>query len=110
MAYFIVEAPYDQCFDIFFQQDLGYPNFYRMTELLSAEAAYHNITLVAPYPTKERTILDKITRRVNSLGMKCLRFGEDLDTAFSFDKEGKMQIHPDFRQALHHAMSQFLLK
>ncbi|MBN9286395.1 MAG: hypothetical protein BGO43_12480 [Gammaproteobacteria bacterium 39-13] len=108
MTYFIVEAPYDKCFDIFFQNELGYPNFYRMTELLSGEEKYDNLTLVAPYPTKEPTILDKITERVNNLGMSCVQFGDDLETAFSFDMEGKMQIHPQFKQALHHAVTEFL--
>lgn len=108
MTYFIVEAPYDKCFDIFFQNELGYPNFYRMTELLSSEEAYDNLTLVAPYPTKEPGILDKITQRVNTLGVTCVQFGDDLETAFLFDTEGKLQIHPQFKQALHHAVVEFL--
>jgi hypothetical protein len=108
MTYFIVEAPYDQCFELFFQNELGYPNFYRMTELLSSDEAYQNLTLLAPYPTKERSILEKISERVNALNMKCIVFGEDLETAFSFDMEGKLQIQPQFKQALNHAVGEFL--
>jgi hypothetical protein len=108
MAYFIVEAPYDKCFDIFFQNELGYPNFYRMTELLTSDEAYQNLTLVAPYPSKENTVLEKISERVNALNMKCIQFGENLETAFSFDNEGKCELQPQFKQALHLAVVEFL--
>ncbi|MBS0288958.1 MAG: hypothetical protein JSS07_02825 [Proteobacteria bacterium] len=107
MTYFIVEAPYDKCFDIFFRNELGYPNFYRLTELLPSHEAYQNLTLVAPFPTKEPTILEKISQRVNTLGMKYYPFGENLDTAFLFDAEGQLQINPQFKQALSHAVIQF---
>ncbi len=87
---------------------MGYPNFYRLTELLSTQDEYQNLTLLAPYPTKEATILEKISERVNTLGMKHIPFGENLDTAFSFDTEGKLQINPQFKQALDSAVNTFL--
>jgi len=97
MTYFIVETPYEKCFDIFFKTELGYPNFYRMTELLSVEEQYHNLTLIAPYPTKEPSTLENIHERANALGVKYLPFGEELDTAFAFDHTGTLQINPLFK-------------
>lgn len=108
MAYFIVDAPYEKCFDLFFQTELGYPNFYRMTELLPSSEQYHNLTLVAPYQCKEPSVINKIAEKVNGLGIPHLLFGEGLDTAFAFDSEGKLDIHPQFKQALSHAVNEFL--
>lgn len=108
MTYFIVEAPYEQCFDLFFQTELGYPNFYRMTELLAPLEQYSNLTLVAPYQIKENEVLEKISEKVNRLGVKHRHFGEGLETAFAFDQEGMLQIHPHFKEALHQAVSEFL--
>lgn len=107
MTYFIVETPYEQCFDIFFKDELGYPNFYRMTELLSSPEHAH-LTLVAPYPTKEAAVLDKIHQKISKLGVKCLSFGEELDTAFAFDQEGVLQVHPQFKATLTHKVGEFL--
>ncbi len=108
MTYYIVEAPYDKCFELFFDNDLGYPNFYRLTELLSSDEAYQNLTLLAPYPTKEPPILEKIAERVATLGMKNMPFGENVETAFLFDPEGQVQISEPFKQALNLAVNQFL--
>ena|SRR5437762_3914419 len=108
MSYFIVEAPYEQCFDLFFQTELGYPNFYRMTELLAPLEQYSNLTLVAPYEIKEESTFQKISEKVNRLGVKHHHFGEGIETAFAFDQEGKLQIHPHFKEALHQAVSEFL--
>ncbi|MBS0286403.1 MAG: hypothetical protein JSR17_03855 [Proteobacteria bacterium] len=108
MTYYIVEAPYDKCFELFFQNELGYPNFYRLTELLSADEAYQNLTLLAPYPTKEPNVLEKISQKVSTLGMKYVPFGENLETAFAFDMEGHVEINPQFKQALNLAVTQFL--
>ncbi len=108
MTYYIVEAPYDKCFELFFLNELGYPNFYRLSELLSVDKAYENLTLLAPYPTREKPILDKISEKVISLGVKHIPFGENVDTAFSFDMEGQVQISEPFKQALNTAVSQFL--
>jgi hypothetical protein len=80
-----------------------------MTELLSAHEQYHNLTLIAPYQTKEPSVLNKIVEKVNHLGIGHLPFGEGLDTAFSFDGEGQLQIQPQFRQALNHAVTEFLV-
>jgi len=107
MTYFIVEAPYEKCFDLFFQDELGYPNFYRMSELVPHQEQYTHLTLVAPYQTKEPPVLEKITAKVNTLGMKCLQFGDGVETAFAFDSEGKLNIHPQFKQALHLALTEF---
>jgi hypothetical protein len=109
MTYFIVEAPYEKCFDIFFQNDLGFPNFYRITELLPPQEAYSHLTLIAPYQTKEPSVLERISSKVSKLGMKSLQFGENVDTAFSFDGTGKLHIHPQFEQALHQAVKEFIL-
>lgn len=108
MTYFIVDAPYEKCFDIFFKNELGFPNFYRMNELLPVQEEYSNLTLVAPYQTKEPIVLEKISAKIDTMGVKCLQFGADLETAFAFDDEGKVLIHPQFRQALHHAVAEFL--
>jgi hypothetical protein len=40
--------------------------------------------------------------------MKCIQFGENLETAFSFDNEGKCELQPQFKQALHLAVVEFL--
>jgi hypothetical protein len=108
MTYFIVHAPYDKCFDLFFKDELGYPNFYRLSELLPNEAQYQDLILVAPYPTQNPPVLEKIAERINNLGIKYCPFGDGLETAFVFDKEGKLDTHPLFQQALHQAVAQFL--
>ncbi len=108
MTYYIVEAPYDQCFELFFHNDLGYPNFYRLTELLSRDEAYQNLTLLAPYPTKEPPVLEKIAQKVTTLGVKHIHFGENVETAFLFDTEGQVQISEPFKAALNIAVNQFL--
>lgn len=110
MTYFIVEAPYEKCFDFFFQTEFGYPNFYRMTELLSSHERYSHLVLVAPYQTKEPEIVAKIAERVEKLGIHYLPFGEHLETAFSFDPSGSVQIHPDFKETLNHKVLEFLEK
>jgi len=107
MTYFIVEAPYEKCFDFFFRTELGYPNFYRMTELLSNYDHYQHLVLLAPYQTKEPATLEKIAERADLLGMKWMQFGNNLETAFSFGLEGKVQMHPQFKEALHHALVEF---
>lgn len=107
MTYFIVNAPYEKCFDFFFQQELGYPNFYRMSELISSDEQYQDLVLLSPYPSKEPSVLGKILDKVNSLEVKCLPFGEGLETAFTFDETGKLQIHPQFEASLIEALSEF---
>ncbi|MFI5344119.1 MAG: hypothetical protein ACHQUC_07860 [Chlamydiales bacterium] len=110
MTYFIVEAPYEKCFDLFFKDELGYPNFYRMTELLPLQKEYAALTLVAPYQSKEAEVLAKIVDKVNTLGMKCLSFGEDLETHFAFDPTGALQVDPQFKERLTHKAAEFMLK
>lgn len=110
MAYFIVDAPYERCFELFFQDELGYPNFYRMTELLSDEIPYQQLTLLVPYPSKAPTIIKRISERADSLGVKSVQFGEGLETAFVFDGSGQLLLPTPFKDALHFAVSQFLGK
>lgn len=108
MTYFIVNAPYEKCFEIFFQNELGFPNFYRMTELLSMDEKYNDLILLAPYQTREPSVLDKISEKVNTLGMKYVQFGNDVETGFLFDEQGMLQIHPQFKQLLHETVVAFL--
>ena len=110
MAYFIVDAPYERCFELFFQDELGYPNFYRMTELLNDEPAYQQLTLLVPYPSKAPTIIKRISERADNLGVKSVQFGEGLETAFVFDERGQLLLPTPFKEALHFAVNQFLGK
>jgi len=110
MTYFIVDAPYERCFELFFQDELGYPNFYRMTELLADELDYQDLTLLAPYPTKAPTIMKRISERADHLGIKCVPFGETLETAFVFDPSGHLLLPAPFKEALQFAVAQFLGK
>lgn len=107
MTYFIVEAPYEKCFDLFFKDELGYPNFYRLNELLPHDEQYQQLTLVAPYPKKEPALLEKIAETVKTKGMKYHTFGDTLETAFSFEPQGRAQVQPHFQAALHQAVSEF---
>jgi len=108
MTYFIVNATYDKCFDLFFKDELGYPNFYRLSELLPTQSQSQDLILVAPYQIKTKPVLDKIAERINTLGIKYHPFGEGLETAFVFEEDGKLSTHPLFRQALEEAVGTFL--
>lgn len=108
MTYFIVDTPYETCFSIFFQQELGYPNFYSIPELLPTETSYPHLTLVAPYRKKEYDTLEKISRKIQILGLKSLKFGENLDTPFIFQANGQCYTHPLFRQTLTCKVNEFL--
>lgn len=110
MAYFIVDAPYERCFELFFQDELGYPNFYRMTELLGDELPYQQLTLLVPYPSKAPTIIKRIDERADKLGVKSVQFGEGLETAFVFDDRGQLILPAPFKEALRLAVDQFLGK
>jgi hypothetical protein len=106
MTYFIVNAQYDQCFTLFFKDELGYPNFYRITELLPSYNTHSDVVLVAPY-TKTTPIIEKMREKIHTLGIKYQPFGEELETAFVFDLEGKCRVHPLFKTALEHAIKNF---
>lgn len=110
MVYFIVDAPYERCFELFFQDELGYPNFYRMTELLADEATYQDLTLLAPYPSKAPTIIKRIRERADHLGVRCEPFDETLETSFVFDPNGQLLLPAPFKEALHFAVTRFLGK
>jgi hypothetical protein len=108
LTYFIVQAPYDKCFEFFFKDELGYPNFYRMNELLPAQEQYHDLVLLAPDRHKLPVVLENILQKMNAVGVKCLSFGEGLDTAFIFNQEGTLQIQPQFKDALDAKLAEFL--
>lgn len=106
MVYFIVETPYENCFEVFFKDELGYPNFYRMTELL-AQDQYQNLVLLAavdPHPT----LIESLSKKASENGIKYLTFGEGLQTQFTFHTDGMIQTHPEFQSALNKAIHQFM--
>lgn len=107
MAYFIVEVPYDKCFELFFQDELGYPNFYRMTELLSQDEVYQNLVLIAPPVAKDPQILDVLAQKADKLGMKYHQFGHQLQTGFTFHPDGMARTQPEFKETLSQAVSDF---
>lgn len=107
MVYFIVETPYEKCFDLFFKDELGYPNFYRMTELLSKQEDYQDLVLIAPPVAQNPNIPDILIEKVDKLGVKYHRFGHDLQTAFKFHTDGMVQTQPDFKEALSQAVNEF---
>ncbi|MCS5712685.1 hypothetical protein [Candidatus Berkiella aquae] len=108
MAYFIVDTPYEQCFEIFFKDELGYPNFYRMTELLNDEPLYRPLTLLVPYPSKAPTIIQRLSEHAQQLGIKCMPFGQELETPFVFDECGQLLLPMHFKEALCFAVNEFL--
>lgn len=108
MVYFIVETPYEKCFDLFFKDELGYPNFYRMTELLSHHEGYQDLVLIAPSPALKSNISDIFTQKVDKLGVKYHAFGQNLQTAFVFHTNGMVQTEPGFKEALTHALNEFI--
>lgn len=108
MTYFIVEAPYEQCFDLFFKDECGYPNFYRLNELLPTHEQYAQLILLAPDPKIGQPHLHKISERLGERKVKCLSFGESLPTQFTFEPSGKLRTHPLFQEALDKAVQQFL--
>lgn len=105
--YFIVEATYDDCFKYFFQDELEYPSFYRMSELLGDAEPYQGLILLVPYIHPENDILTKIQGRISELGLKSYGFGKDLETTFTFDPQGQVQIQPLFKQALELAFTEY---
>lgn len=107
MVYFIVNTSYEKCFDLFFKDELGYPNFYRMTELLAKQEDYQDLVLIAPSVAHIPNISDIITQKVDKLGVKYHRFGQDLQTAFTFHSDGMVQTQPAFKEALSKAISEF---
>ena len=105
--YFIVEATYDDCFKFFFLDELAYPSFYRMSELLGDAVPYQSLILLVPYIHPENDVLAKIHDRIQELGLKSYAFGKDLETTFTFDSEGQVQIQPLFKQALELAFTEY---
>lgn len=108
MHYFIVQAPYEKCFALFFRDELGYPNFYRMTELLPSLQAYSDLILLAPssaYPHHDHS--QKILQTLNTLGMPYHSFGHGSPTSFTFGLNGRCNIAELFEKNLSEAIHAF---
>lgn len=105
--YFIIEATYEDCFKFFFLDELKYPSFYRMPELLGISDGYENLILLVPYAHPDQDALIKINERIQELGLKSYAFGKDLVTQFTFDAQGQVQIEPLFKQALELALIEY---
>ncbi len=106
MTYIIVETPYEKCFDLFFKNELGYPNFYRLTELLPDQAPRENLILIAPSsPTQDAQALQRIKQKISDLQIQHCFFGENIETTFYFDTKGKLNTQSQFQEALREAVS-----
>lgn len=106
MLYFIVETPYEKCFELFFQDELGYPNFYRMSELINAEAS-SELVLITPLVKDVDDFSKKIIKKIDGLGVRYHAFGEGLETQFIFHDDGKVRTEPHFQRALSDAVQTF---
>jgi len=109
MTYFIVEAPYEKGFDCFFKTEYGYPNFYRMTELLPTEQKYCQYILLAPNQMCSQEIIDKISEQARTLGFRYVSFGTGLSTTFVFNSEGHLHTSEQFKESLTAAVAHFVL-
>lgn len=109
MLYFIVETPYEKCFELFFQDELGYPNFYRMSELITPKSASGSseLVLIAPLTSDLDDFSNKIIKKVNGLGVRYHAFGKGIKTQFTFHDDGKVRTEPRFQQALSDAVQAF---
>ena len=101
MLYFIVETPYEKCFELFFKDELGYPNFYRLNELINSHELHPDLVLISPPASVSTDFSDKIIQKVDGLGMRYHAFGQDLETDFVFHHDGKIRTKPDFQKALY---------
>jgi hypothetical protein len=108
MTYFIVETPYEKCFELFFKNELGYPNFYRLTEFFPDESNYEDLTLIAPTIHQDPLCLEKIEQKALKSQIRYHPFGDNLETSFSFDEGGKLNTLPIFEEALRRAVLNFL--
>jgi hypothetical protein len=107
MLYFIVETPYEKCFELFFKDELGYPNFYRMNELVNSKEEYPDLILITPTKADSKDFSEKILQKVSGMGIRYHTFGKDLQTDFTFHQDGKFQTKPDFQIALSDAIQAF---
>lgn len=107
MLYFIVETPYEKCFELFFKDELGYPNFYRLNELINSQEAYPDLILITPSSTGTDDFSEKIIQKVDNLGMRYHTFGKGLQTEFIFHHDGKVHTQPQFQKALSDAIQTF---
>lgn len=108
MTYFIINAPYEQCFEWFFKDEYGYPNFYRLNELLASDEQYEPLILLAIDSQSNPLPSGKISEKAAQMGLKYLSFGDKIETRFTFDEQGKLRTHPLFQEALDKAIQQYL--
>jgi len=102
--YLLVESSYEQCFELFFKTELGYPNFYRVSELLLQDAP-SMLTLIAP---QDASSAARVEERAHLLSVTYLAFGEGIKTTFVFDPSGKLQTTSSFLEALQKAMGDLM--
>lgn len=108
MLYFIIETPYEKCFELFFKDELGYPNFYRMSELITQNEPHPELILITPPPSSNSSdFSDKIIQKVDQLGIRYHSFGEGIQTQFIFHHDGKVRTEAHFQQALSDAIQNF---
>ena len=103
--YLLVGSPYEQCFELFFKTELGYPNFYRVSELLLQDAP-STLTLIAP---QDPSSAARIEERAHLFGITYLTFGEGIKTTFVFDPSGKLQTTSLFLEALQKATEDLII-
>lgn len=105
MTYILVDTPYEKCFDLFFKNELGYPNFYRLQELLPDEN--QALVLIAPSsPTPEGEALHRIQEKIAENDINHCLFGENIATTFFFE-HGQLKTQSQFQLALKEALRQF---
>lgn len=107
MLYFIVETAYEKCFELFFKDELGYPNFYRLNEFADTKEAHPDLILITPSSADSHDFSEKIIQKVDNLGMRYHTFGKGLQTEFIFHDDGKVRTQPHFQKALTDAIHTF---
>jgi len=105
MTYFIVNTPYEQCFKFFFNNELGYPSFYRLAEILPEAETVRDITVLAACPEK----LSAIEKVLQSSAINYQSFGKEIATCFQFNQQGQVNTSPTFLEALSNALKNFPL-
>ena len=106
--YCIIDVPYEKCFDYFFKPELGYPNFYRINELLPApQPLYLHFTLLVPSSLSFLGAHKKIEEKAKSLNLASYSFEEKM-TTFHFNEEGRLQSSASFLTALEAALQAFI--
>lgn len=104
MTYFIVDIPYDQCFSAFFNNDLEFPNFYRLSELLPDDSWCHHLTLLVPLTPQ--ALLPRFQAQMISLGLRSSAVQTNDVIPFAFNPQGQVPLPQAFRDALVSAASE----